>query len=151
MGATFAVNMAHPRLLWVGGYPPGRDQKIFFNLKESFISFFIEQNIFLTSQLSEKGIIWDLISQCKTFSYIVILMLISHNLHGNVDGTRITVVKLQFLYGPQSFFDGYKNMTDAIHYGNSIKSNTTYHYYFQKFYKKKLYPSIWSIVTDLLQ
>ena len=36
----------------------------------------------------------------KTFSYILILMLISDNLRRNVEGTGITLVKLQFLCGP---------------------------------------------------
>ena len=48
----------------------------------------------------------------KTFSYI--LVLISHNLSRNAEGTRITLVyKVQFLCGPLSLLDGYKNMTDA--------------------------------------
>ena len=50
----------------------------------------------------------------KTFSYIPFLMLISHNLRRNAEGTLITLVyKVQFLCGPPSFFDGYKNMTDT--------------------------------------
>ena len=50
----------------------------------------------------------------KMFSYILILMLISHNLRRNAEGTRITLVyKVQFLYGPPLFLDGYKNMTDT--------------------------------------
>ena len=35
----------------------GGIKRFFFNLKESLISFNIEQNILLTSQLTEKGII----------------------------------------------------------------------------------------------
>ena len=47
----------------------------------------------------------------KKFSYILVLMLISHNLRRNAEGTRITLVyKVQFLCGPP---DGYKNMTDT--------------------------------------
>ena len=49
----------------------------------------------------------------KTFSYIFILMLISHNLRRNVEGTRITLVKPQFLCDPPSIFYGYKSMTDT--------------------------------------
>ena len=50
----------------------------------------------------------------KTFSYILVLMMISHNLRRNAEGTRITYVyKVQFLYSPPSFLDGYKNMTDT--------------------------------------
>ena len=49
----------------------------------------------------------------KTFSYILILMLISHNLRRNVEGTRITLVKKQFLCGPLSFVYGYKNIKDT--------------------------------------
>ena len=36
---------------------------------------------------------WELISK-TTFSLILILTLISHNLRRNVEGTRITVAKL---------------------------------------------------------
>ena len=50
----------------------------------------------------------------KTFSYIPVLMLISHNLRRNAEGTRITLVyKVQFLCGPPSFLDGYKNMRET--------------------------------------
>ena len=49
----------------------------------------------------------------KTFSFILVLMLISHNLRRNAEGTRIITLmyKVQFLCGPPSFLDGYKNMT----------------------------------------
>ena len=50
----------------------------------------------------------------QTFSCILVLTLISHNLRRNAEGTRITLVyKVQFLCGPPSFLDGYKNMTDT--------------------------------------
>ena len=51
----------------------------------------------------------------KTFSYILVLVLISHNLRRNAEGARITLVyKVQFLCGgPPSFFDGYNNMIDT--------------------------------------
>ena len=50
----------------------------------------------------------------KTFSYILVLMLISHNLRRNAEGTWITLVyEVQFLCGPPSFLDGYKNMADT--------------------------------------
>ena len=53
-------------------------------------------------------------SNVKTFSSILILMLVSHNLRRNAEGTRITLVhKVQFLCGPPSFLDGFKNMTDT--------------------------------------
>ena len=42
----------------------------------------------------------------KTLSYILVLILISHNLGKNADGTRITLVyKVQFLCGPLSFLE----------------------------------------------
>ena len=50
----------------------------------------------------------------KTFSYILVLMLISHNLCRNAEGKWMThVYKVQFLCGPPSFLNGYKNMTDT--------------------------------------
>ena len=50
----------------------------------------------------------------KTFSYILVLMLISHNLRRNAEGIWISLVyKVQFLCGPPSFLDGYKNMADT--------------------------------------
>ena len=50
----------------------------------------------------------------ETFSYILVLKLISHNLRRNAEGTQITLVyKVQFLCGSPSFLDGYKNMTDT--------------------------------------
>ena len=50
----------------------------------------------------------------KAFSYILVLMLISQNLRRNAEGTRITLMyKVQFLCGPPSFLDGYKNITDT--------------------------------------
>ena len=50
----------------------------------------------------------------KTFSNILVLMLISHYLRRNAEGTPITLTyKVQFLCGPPSFLDGYKNMTDT--------------------------------------
>ena len=50
----------------------------------------------------------------KTFSYVFVLMLISHNLRRNAEGTRLPLVcKIQFLCSPPSFLDGYKNMTDT--------------------------------------
>ena len=50
----------------------------------------------------------------KTFSYILVLMLIFHNLRRNAEGTRITLVyQVRFLRGSPSFLDGYKNMTDT--------------------------------------
>ena len=43
----------------------------------------------------------------KTFNYILVLMLISHDLHRNAEGARITLMyKVQFLCGPPSFLDG---------------------------------------------
>ena len=45
----------------------------------------------------------------KTFSYILVLMLVCHNLRRNAEGMWITLVyKVQFLCGPPSFLDGYK-------------------------------------------
>ena len=59
------------------------------------------------------------------FSYVLVLMLISYNLGKNAEGTRITLVyKVQFLCGPPSFLDGYKNMTDTTDIVNTIKSTT---------------------------
>ena len=49
----------------------------------------------------------------KTFSHILILMLISHNLRRNVEGTQVTLVEPQCLCGSPSFCYGYKNMTDT--------------------------------------
>ena len=50
----------------------------------------------------------------KTFSYILVLMLTSHNLCRNAEGTWITLVcKVQFLCGPPSFLDGHKNKADT--------------------------------------
>ena len=49
----------------------------------------------------------------KTFSYILVLMLISHDLRRNAEGTLTLVCKVQFLCCPPSFLDGYKNMTDT--------------------------------------
>ena len=52
-------------------------------------------------------------------------MLISYNLGKNAEGTRITLVyKVQFLCGPPSFLDGYKNKTDTTDIVNTIKSTT---------------------------
>ena len=65
----------------------------------------------------------------KIFSYILMVMLISHNLRRKVEGMRITLVKLQFLCGSSSLFDGYENMTKyyCCHV-NAIKGTTTRHY-----------------------
>ena len=50
----------------------------------------------------------------KTFSYILVFMLISHNLRRNTEGTWITpVYKVQFQCSPPSFLDVYKNMADT--------------------------------------
>ena len=50
----------------------------------------------------------------KTFSNILVLIFISHYLRRNAEGTPITLMyKVQFLCGPPSFLDGYKNMTDT--------------------------------------
>ena len=47
----------------------------------------------------------------RTFSYILVMMLISHNLRRYPEGTWITLMyKVQFLCGPPSFLDGYKDM-----------------------------------------
>ena len=65
-------------------------------------------------QLGDKNSNGTFLVNVKTFSYILVLMLISHNLRRNAEGTRITLVyKVQFLCGPLSCLDGYKNMTDT--------------------------------------
>ena len=100
------------------------DQKIFSNEKGDHLYFlketkyFVEHFRFQRKRLSdatrEGKLQWDLLSQCRTFSYILVLMLISHNLRRNAEGIRITLVyKVQFLCGPPSFRDGYKNTADT--------------------------------------
>ena len=65
-------------------------------------------------QLGDENSDWTFQVNVKMFNYILVLMLISHNLRGNSEGTRITLVyKVQFLCGLPSFLDRYKNMTDT--------------------------------------
>ena len=63
-------------------------------------------------------------SSVKKFSYILVLMLISHNLRRNTESTRITLVyKVQFLCGPP-FFSLWIQEHDRYyqHIVNTIKS-----------------------------
>ena len=101
------------------------DQKIFFEFNGGITYIFRKkQNILLNisgfrerdcqMQLVDETFNWDLLSQCKTFNCILVLMLISHDLRRNAEGTRITLVyKVQFLCGPPSFLGGYKKMADT--------------------------------------
>ena len=64
--------------------------------------------------LGDENSNWTFSVNVKSFSCILVLMLISHDLHRNAEGTRITLVyEVQFLCGPPSFLDGYKNMADT--------------------------------------
>ena len=89
--------------------------KRFFQIKKggSFtffkdIKYFIKHFRFQRKGLSDVTRGWKLqrgiLSRCNNVSYILVLMLISHNLHRNAQGTRITLVyKVQFLCSQPSF------------------------------------------------
>ena len=86
----------------------------FLKEKKQFLKHFRFQRKGLSDATRGRKLQWDLLSQCKNVQLILALMLISHNLHGNAKGTRITLAyNVQFLCGPPSFLDGYKNMTDT--------------------------------------